>query len=309
MRKEKLLLASLLTTGIVFGAMSSAYAQSNGRGLDISARFGITRGGNNGRDMGRDFGRGNDRDHGRDQRGDRDQQARVEYTTEIEYIGQEVKAGEKVLLGKAFNLQRDHKGKEIETITVNIFGLRRGGEVTLLINGKKAGQIKEFEGRNQGEQKIKWTLPNRELVIGEDVKTLQLEFAGQAFVMEVELLLKEEIAPQRPEPRPMRPFVVDVQKDFYGQEIHSVAALISANYDQYKTEASQVALMIDGPSFRGKAQLCLASRPNQCGEQKIVSFDRRLLELEVPFGAEVGELMLKTAGQFSIKQIVVYPKR
>ncbi len=292
MRKGNGVLAAVVLSGLAWATMGSIYAQS-----DLSARFGIRR-----------PGRGGSQNPGFGNAGRPSQPAQVNQFSEVEYIGKEVAAGEKVKLGNAFNLQRDHAGQEVETIKVDVVGLRRAGKVTLLVNGKKAGQSKDFNGRQSATETIKWTLPNKELIVGDNLKSLQLQFDRRVFVMEAQLDFKEELAPA-PVPRPSRPFVVNVQHDFYGETNQSVAALISANYDQYVTKTSQVALMIDGPSFRGSAQLCSAARAWDCGAMKTVSFNRRLLELDAPFGSKVGELMLKTRGQFSIKQVVVYPQR
>ncbi len=309
MRNGMRVLASVL----VFGSMTSVFAQSNfqlgpSAGQDINARFGINRPGFNfGGNPGGNSGWDNDRPGRGNGNGGHGQQNERTFT-EVEYIGQEVQAGEKVFLGRAFNLQRDHKDQEVDTIEVTVQGLRRGGAAKLLVNGQRMGQVKDFDGRRFDEQTLKWTLPQQELIVGENLRTLQVEFEGRAFVMEATLTFKEQSRGGRPS-RPARPFIVDVQHDFHGDGDIALASLISADYEQYKTKADKIALQLQGPSFRASVQLCKMDKPWECGAMKYVSFRDNLLELDAPANSEVGELIVKARGQFSIGQVVVFPSR
>jgi len=291
---------SLLGASILSGAIAHSYAQAR------LSDFNIHRPSVPGRgplQPNRPFPpRDRDEDRGRRQ-GDR-------VFSEVEYIGQEVSPGERVLLGRAFSLQRDHDGQEVETISVDVFGMQRGGEAKLLVNGQKIGKVKEFSGRRSGEQTLRWTLPNRELVVGENLRTLQIEFAGKAFVMEAEIVFKEERF-QRPDPRPIRPQQIFVQHDFRGEQSTLLASLISANFAQFKMEVDSIALDIRGPSFRASAQLCRADRPWDCGAMKIIGFGDHQINLQAPFGSrsEVGELVLKTKGQFFTDKVTLFPSR
>jgi len=294
MRDAVKMMKKVLATGMVLASASSVYANPFGDrdrrdpNPSISARFGIHVPG-----VSIGFGRGN--------------QGRSQSFTEVEYIGQQVQAGEKVFLGKAFKLHKDHDGQEVDTIEINVQGLRRGGAAKLLVNGKKAGQVKDFDGRRAGEQTLKWTLPNKTLIVGENLKSLQVEFEGKAFVMEATLTFVEQH--HRPAPRPMRPFITNVQHDFFGDGDIALAALISANYNQYQVKADKVGLQLQGSSFRASAKLCKMDQPWVCGQTKFIGFRDNLLELDAPANSQVGELVLKTGGQFSISQVVVFPAR
>ncbi len=307
MRDGMKVLAGVLATGFILSSMGSAYAQSqfqfgSNSQSDISARFGIHRpgfgigGGNNGGNQGWD----NDHNNG----GHGQQRS----FSEVEYLGVEVKQGEKIFLGQAFNLHRDYKDLQVETIAISVQALERQGVAILLVNGKQMGQVKDFSGRRFEEHTLKWTLPNQELIVGDTLKSLQVQFFGNAFVSEAELTFKEKKKPQRPS-RPARPFIVDVQHDFHGDGDIALAALISADYDQYKTKTNKIAFQLQGSSFRASVQLCKMDQPWNCGSMKYISFRDNLLEIDAPADAEVGGLIVKARGQFSIGQVVVYPSR
>lgn len=126
--------------------------------------------------------------------------------------------------------------------------------------------------------------------------------------MEASLTFKEQVRPQRPN-RPARPFIVNVQHDFYAEGDVALAALISADFEQYKTKTNKVAFRLQGPSFRANVQLCKMDQPWDCGSKKYISFRDNLLELDAPANSEVGNLIVKARGQFSIAQVIVHPDR
>lgn len=231
--------------------------------------------------------------------------------TEVKYIGKEIKGTGKIFLGNELRLFKDHKGKEIKSVKIELNGLNKGGSARLLVNGSKVGQVKKFSRGRVAQNKVKWSTGNKTFILGQDVRSLQVEFKGQAFVMEATVELVEKSRPFPPRPtRPARPLIVDVNYDFYGQGSISLASLISANYNQYTRPTSSVALVTDGPSFRGMAQLCVAARQWDCGALRTVSYGRAHLTLNAPSGShKLGDLIVKTRGQFSIKQVVLHPQR
>lgn len=226
MRNLKNVFAMALVTGLAFTASAEVLAQ---RG--------------NGRGPGRDNGPGMNRP--RPNRPGRNLQA------EKTFIGKTL-SHEKLFLGRELGI-RQHSGKEIEKVTLEISGMRRGGTMYLMINGQDVSRPQEFRGGRVGQQTIEFNL-RRPFKIGEDVRRIQVDVIGTAYIESATVLLKRpghHGGGQGRNAISNHPF-----ERVFGTQSLDLAELANANFRQESRQVRMVELEIENFDRAAQIRLC-----------------------------------------------------
>lgn len=242
MRNFKKVFVSAIVTGIALATSADVLAQRND--------FGWERDGRSGRDhRDGDFRRGDfngDRrfNHGHRNRGGG-------YTVESEYIGKTFYPGERLFLGRELGL-RQHRGKEVEKVELEIEGMRRGGQMSLFINGQQVSRTEQFFGGRVGDQVISFNL-RRPFVIGENLQRIQVQIDGTAYVREALVVLKHQRGAGHQGPRNLR---ANVHEDVIGHGEISVSQLVNANYRQEQMATRFIQLEFQSFARTNQIRLC-----------------------------------------------------
>ena len=224
-------------TALVTGAALSASA-------DVFAQRGPGRGGRDGRDISRDDFRGDRRfGNGHRNRG-------ATYSVESEFIGKTFFPGERLMLGRELGL-RQHRGKEVEKVELEIEGMRRGGSMSLYINGQQVSRTQQFYGGRVGDQVISFNL-HRPFVIGENLQRIQVEINGTAYVREALVVLKN----QRGGGHGPRNLSAHLHEDVIGQGELKVSDLVNANFRQEEMATRFVEIEFQSFARANQIRLC-----------------------------------------------------
>lgn len=220
MRNLKNVLAMALVTGMAFGASTDAFAQR------------------------RDH---NDRPHRPGHQ--RPHRPNDQYEVESAFIGKTLE-NEKLFLGRELGLRME-QGKEIEEVTLQVDGMRRGGTMYLMINGRDVSQPQDFRGGRVGEQTITFKL-HRPFIIGDNAQRVQVDVVGAAYIESASILLKKE---QRGRPQP-NSIEAHPHEYVFGTETLDLARLASADYRQEQREVRIVELEIESFDRAAQIRLC-----------------------------------------------------
>lgn len=268
MRNFKKVLMSALVTGLALSASADVFAQRGGADFNFNDRDSFERNRSGNRNGGGRF------NHGHRNRG-------PQFQIESEYIGQTFYPGDKLFLGRELGL-RGHKGKEVEKVELEIEGMRRGGTMTLLINGQQASRVQHFRGGRVGDQVITFNL-RRPFIIGENLRRIQVQFEGTAYVREALVVLKKKGRGHGP-----RKIEKHVYKDVIGMEEINLSELVDANYRQEERETRFVELEFHSYDRANQIRVCDASP--SFGFDGRIHFDRRpighrnLVDLDLRIG-------------------------
>lgn len=262
MRNFKKVFMCALVTGMALSASADVFAQ-RGPG----DRFGWNDGSETSR-PGRDRADG-DRSDRQDRRrfGHGDRNRGPEYSVESEFIGKVFYPGERLFLGRELGL-RSHSGKEVERVELEIEGMRRGGSMSLFINGEQVSRTQQFRGGRVGDQVISFNL-RRPFVIGQNLQRIQIQIDGTAYVREALVVLKKE--GRRPGPRLLQN---RLYKDVIGQEELSVSDLVDANFRQEQSETRFVEIEFHSYAQANQIRLC-ETRERTHRNDFNISFDVR----------------------------------
>ena len=234
MRNFKKVFVSALVTGIALAASADVMAQ-RGPGRD-------------GRDISRDDFRGDRRfNNGHRNRGGG-------YSVESEFIGRTFYPGERLLLGRELGL-RQHRGKEVEKVELEIEGMRRGGQMSLFINGQQVSRTQQFYGGRVGDQVITFNL-HRPFVIGQNLQRIQVQIDGTAYVREALVVLKS----QRGGAHGPRNLQAHVREDVIGHAELDVAELVNANFRQEQSSTRFVELEFQSYARANQIRLCESNK-------------------------------------------------
>lgn len=233
MRNLKNVFAMALVTGLALTASVDAFAQrGGGRGP--------------GRDNDFDFTRPGPNRPGPSRPGHHDQ-----YEIESAFIGKTL-SNEKLFLGRELGLRME-QGKEIEKVTLEISGMRRGGTMYLMINGQDVSQPQYFRGGRVGEQTIEFTL-HRPFVIGQNVQRIQVDVIGTAYIESASVLLKKQ---GRNGGGQGRNFIeAHPYERVFGMESLDLAELVNANIRQEQREVRMVELEVESYDRAAQLRLC-----------------------------------------------------
>lgn len=268
MRNFKKVLMSALVTGLAISASADVLAQRARADFDFSDRDSFERDRSGNRNGGGRF------DNGHRNRG-------PQFQVESEYIGQTFYPGDKLFLGRELGL-RGHHGKELESVELEIEGMRRGGTMTLLIDGQQVSRVQSFRGGRVGDQVITFNL-RRPFVIGQNLNRIQVLFDGTAYVREALVVLKTAGRAQQ-----QRLIEKRVYKDIIGQEEVNLSDLVDANYRQEERETRFVELEFHSYDHANQIRVCDASP--SFGIDGRIHFDRRpigsrnLVDLDLRIG-------------------------
>jgi len=293
------LLCSALVAGVALGAASDVLA--SGIDFDIDFRF-------NDRDRrangdGQDSSRGARFGNGHRNRGPR-------FSVESKFIGKTMFPGERLLLGRELGLP-NHRGKKIEEVQLEIEGMRRGGQMTLEINGQRVSRIQDFQGGRVGDQVITFPLA-RPFVIGENVRSIQVVINGTAYVREALVVLKEA-------GRGGAGRVIDqrVFASFRGPQVQKLIQILNAGPRRERMNVGRIVLQVRSNVRFGQLSLCESSfnrRPRGPGPGNCVDtgafqgFGVQRISLNAR-GMDLNDIELMGRGDFTITHVTVHPAR
>ena len=222
------------------------------------------------------------------------------------YVGEAIKKGDSLAVKQAFGGFSEFKKKNMDKLKITFEGLGRAGEATLLINGKQAGNVKSYQGKAAGEQKLTWN-PGKEFVVGSgDIKTVKIQFSTRVFVKEAKAVFND------PTPQSSSQ-AFQLNKKISGEEYLDLAQEVYADYDQYSTKVDKIKIRIQNVGRRAQFKLCIKGFNYNCSYTKLVTANGvSAFEIEPPKknngkAPSFGELELMARGTFILKRMVVNP--
>ncbi|MCR9204538.1 MAG: hypothetical protein NXH75_08180 [Halobacteriovoraceae bacterium] len=174
-----------------------------------------------------------------------------QYEIESAFIGKTL-SNQKLFLGRELGLRME-QGKEIEKVTLEISGMRRGGSMQLTINGQDVSRTQQFRGGRVGEQTIEFKL-HRPFVIGQNVQRIQVEVFGTAYIESASVLLKKQGRHGGGQGRQAitnHPF-----ERVFGIQSLDLAELSNANFRQERRQVRMVELEIENFDRAAQIRLC-----------------------------------------------------
>ncbi len=233
MRNFKRVFVTALITGLALSASADIFAQRQpGRS-----------GNQPGMDRDRDFNGDRRFGNGHRNRGG-------QFSVESEFIGKTYYPGEVLHLRKELGLGA-HKGKEIEKVELEIEGMRRGGVMTLEINGQQVSRPQNFYGGRVGDQVITFNL-HRPFIIGESARKIQVRVDGTAYIREALVILKSTRGGQNSSGT----LQARVNKDVIGQAEVEISQLVQANFRQEQKSVRFIELEFQSYARLNQMRLC-----------------------------------------------------
>lgn len=300
------LLCSALVAGVALGAASDVLA-SGILDFDIDFRF-------NDRDRRDNRDRRDTDNGGRFGQGHRNRGPR--FSVESEFVGKTFFPGERLFLGRELEL-RNHRGKEIEEVQLEIEGMRRGGQMTLEINGQRVSRVQDFRGGRVGDQLVTFPLA-RPFVIGGNVRSIQVVVDGTAYIREALVVLKEARRGGVDRPIDQRVFA-----SFRGPQSQKLVHILNVGPRRENMRVGRLVLEVRSNVQFGQVSLCESSfgrgprgpqgprgpgRGNCVDTGAFQGFGTQRISLNAR-GMSLDDIEIMGRGDFTITHVTAHPAR
>tara|TARA_R110002072_G_scaffold64203_7_gene159897 strand:+ start:59707 stop:61008 length:1302 start_codon:yes stop_codon:yes gene_type:complete len=200
-----------------------------------------------------------------------------------------------------------HKGKDVMEVTVKAEDMSRRGRATaqLLVNGRHEGFSQSI---NRGNVTFRL---DRGLTLGDEIRTIQVQFKGEVYVQSVSATLKAARGGNGPGPRPPRNRNVieeTVYQRINGDQLMDVASALRATSSEARSEVRRIEVVVNNSGMNGQMRLCKGRDvrgSSQCTDTARLGFGRSTVTLQGDRFMTLQQATLSARGNMIIESIKV----